>query len=272
VLRYLSDRRPKKGTKANESADEAKARLDAEEKQERKNAKRAAKEAFNAATLSSPPSSPCKKQKSERVPQRCVSTLSRAIGQKGDHEGVVGKNLIHQISVLGFEVAKLNADPPVTQGLPLANNMFYDKTKKANLTKVLTPQIGQMIEDRVKERCPESAAVMDSDLTPPDTYVKPQMVVAKKSNMFVDSKLHAHKIIWLLGSANTYALRESLKKKWGFQYNDLAQEEDGIEKPFWWSDTTAAVLDEKDGLEAWLHDMGFTVLVHDLDNAESDSD
>ena len=62
------------------------------------------------------------------------------------------------------------------------------------------------------------------------------------------------------------------EKKWGFQYSELAQEEDDIEKPFWWSDTTAAVLDEKDGLEAWLHDMGFTVLVHDLDNAESDSD
>ena len=49
------------------------------------------------------------------MPQRCASTLSRAIGQKGDHKGVVGKNLIHHISVLGFEVAKLNADPPVTQ-------------------------------------------------------------------------------------------------------------------------------------------------------------
>ena len=53
---------------------------------------------------------------------------------------------------------------------------------------------------------------------------------------------------------------------------EFAQEEDGIEKPFWWSDKTAAVLDEKDGLEAWLDEIGFTVLVHDLDNTESDSD
>ena len=53
---------------------------------------------------------------------------------------------------------------------------------------------------------------------------------------------------------------------------EFAQEEDGIEKPFWWSDKTAAVLDEKDGLEAWLDVIGFTVLVHDLDNTESDSD
>ena len=49
--------------------------------------------------------------------------------------------------------------------------IIYDRTKKSNMTKVLTPQIAQMIENRVKERCSDSAAVMDSDLTPPEDYV-----------------------------------------------------------------------------------------------------
>jgi hypothetical protein len=268
----LCARRPKKGTKANETVEEAKGRVEAEEREEKKNARLAAKQAFNAATLMSPPSSPCKKQKSERKTQRCESTLTRAVGQKGDHEGVIGKSLIHQISVLGYDVAKLMADPPITQGLALANSMFYDKVKKVNMTKVLTPEIAQQVEDRVKERCPESAAVMDSDLTPPENYVKPQFVIAKKTNMYVDNKLYTPKILWLLGSAHTYALRDLLKKKWGFQYNDLAQEEDGMEKPYWWCDTTQAVLHETEGLQAWLNELGFSVLVHDMDHNDDDSD
>ena len=150
--------------------------------------------------------------------------------------------------------------------------MFYDRNKKTNLTKVLTPEIAKMVEGRVKERCPDSAAVMDSDLTPPDDYVKPNLVVAKKSNMFVNEKPHAGKIVWLLGSTYTFALKACLKNKWGFEYNDLSQAEDGVQKPFWWSDTTDSVESETDGLITWLEGLGFTVLVHDMDRSDSESE
>ena len=111
-------RRPKKNTgKANESADEAKARLDAEAKQEKKNAKRAAKEAFQAMEMSSPASTPTKKGSGSGKKQRCESTLARTVGQKGTYEGVKGTSLLHQISVIGSDIGNLNADPPVTAGL-----------------------------------------------------------------------------------------------------------------------------------------------------------
>ena len=150
--------------------------------------------------------------------------------------------------------------------------MFYDRNKKSNQTKVLTPEIGEMVEGRVKERCPDSAAVMDSDLTPPEDYVKPNLVVAKKSNMFVNEKLHAGKIVWVRGSTYTFALKACLKNEWGFEYNDLSQAEDGVQKPFWWSDTTDSVESETDGLITWLEGLGFTVLVHDMDRSDSDSE
>ena len=54
--------------------------------------------------------------------------------------------------------------------------------------------------------------------------------------------------------------------------NDLSQAEDGVQKPFWWSDTTDSVESETDGLITWLEGLGFTVLVHDMDRADSDSE
>ena len=111
--------RPRKtnGGKANESADEAKSRLEAEAKQEKKNAKRAASEAFKAMEMSSPPSSPSKKGTGSGRQQRCESTLSRTVGQKGTYEGVKGTSLLHAITVIGSDIGNLNADPPVTAGL-----------------------------------------------------------------------------------------------------------------------------------------------------------
>ena len=166
--------------------------------------------------------------------------------------GQTGKNLLLKFSIHAWEKDNLSG---ITKNIP-CDALWYDKTSKQNLAKVATPQVAKKIIDQVFKKCPESASQMTGEITTPEDFEPPKVLIVKLDDLTVNDAPLEKPAMFFVGQM--FVLKECLKSLFGCSYGEI--EFGGATKAAWF----APISEKSESVEAWLEEMGWEVNVKDL--------
>lgn len=176
--------------------------------------------------------------------------------------GKAGKALMLKWQIHAWEATALK-EAEVTKDMP-AERPWFDKDTRDNLCKLLTPEMAVMIMAKVKAACPESAKIMEGDLTVPKEYVRPEIGIIMLDSLDVGGVNTEKPAMFLTGQL--FNLKDVMKPMFGIRYADI--EFAGVLKAAWCVEINETSL----AIEGWLKKMGWAVVVEDFRSGDDEDE